>query len=303
MVSLRSAAAGRITAVPARSARYWACLLWLPLAWSAAAGAQTPTWRTLSDKDGIRLEARSIPGERFDELRVTASLKVSPQAVAEYPAGQIPRREEQEHRAPLRPARAGPGDLVRRAQHPGDQRSLLLDAFRPAGSRRRRDPGEIRIARLCRQNSEAGLCGAAVARRMDPRPDRGRNAVDLFVADRHRRQGAGVSGPAFAGVGGGIQRKQGGRGRFGTAAAARDRRLSDPASGQAARRWPPALPPKASRCAHDCAAAPARAGLSTATRQKQGPCSISTRPWNTPKVETMPVQSINRAPTRLLELS
>lgn len=87
MVSLRSAAAGRITAVPARSARYWACLLWLPLAWSAAAGAQTPTWRTLSDKDGIRLEARSIPGERFDELRVTASLKVSPQAVADYLLG------------------------------------------------------------------------------------------------------------------------------------------------------------------------------------------------------------------------
>lgn len=37
--------------------------------------AEAQNWRTVTDKDGIRMETRRIPGERFDELRVSTSLK------------------------------------------------------------------------------------------------------------------------------------------------------------------------------------------------------------------------------------
>ncbi|MGO1072492.1 hypothetical protein [Lysobacter sp. CA199] len=62
-------------------------LLLLLAAWPATTSAQPPTWRTVSDKDGIRLEARSLPDERFDELRVTTSLKASPETIADYLLG------------------------------------------------------------------------------------------------------------------------------------------------------------------------------------------------------------------------
>ncbi|ALN60101.1 hypothetical protein GLE_4760 [Lysobacter enzymogenes] len=54
---------------------------------SPAAAAQPSPWRTLSNEDGIHLEARRVAGERFDELRVSTSLKVSPDAVADFLLG------------------------------------------------------------------------------------------------------------------------------------------------------------------------------------------------------------------------
>lgn len=44
-------------------------------------------WRTVSEKDGVKMEARSIPGERFDQLRVSTSLEISPTVVADYLLG------------------------------------------------------------------------------------------------------------------------------------------------------------------------------------------------------------------------
>lgn len=41
-------------------------------------------WRTVSENDGVKVEARSIPGERFDELRVSTSLGIPPTVVADY---------------------------------------------------------------------------------------------------------------------------------------------------------------------------------------------------------------------------
>lgn len=54
---------------------------------SPAAAAQPSPWRTLSNENGIHLEARRIAGERFDELRVATLVKVSPDAVADYLLG------------------------------------------------------------------------------------------------------------------------------------------------------------------------------------------------------------------------
>lgn len=44
-------------------------------------------WRTTSDKDGIRLETRAVPGERFDELRASTLVPVAPQLVADFLVG------------------------------------------------------------------------------------------------------------------------------------------------------------------------------------------------------------------------
>jgi hypothetical protein len=61
------------------------CLLsLLPAAMAIAGTAQAQQWRIASEKDGIRMETRPLPGERFDELRVSTSLKASPQTVADY---------------------------------------------------------------------------------------------------------------------------------------------------------------------------------------------------------------------------
>jgi hypothetical protein len=65
------------------AARYLVCLL-LPAALAVSSPLQAQQWRIASEKDGIRMETRPLPGERFDELRVSTLLKVSPQTVADY---------------------------------------------------------------------------------------------------------------------------------------------------------------------------------------------------------------------------
>jgi hypothetical protein len=65
------------------TARCLVCLL-LPAALVVSGSLQAQQWRIASEKDGIRMETRALPGERFDELRVSTSLKVSPQTVADY---------------------------------------------------------------------------------------------------------------------------------------------------------------------------------------------------------------------------
>jgi hypothetical protein len=59
-------------------------LLLLSAAIVVSGRAQAQPWRIASEKDGIRLETRQLPGERFDELRVSTTLKASPQTVADY---------------------------------------------------------------------------------------------------------------------------------------------------------------------------------------------------------------------------
>ncbi len=60
--------------------------LWLLLAaaFVAPGSAQAQEWRIASEKNGIRMETRQIPGERFEEMRVSTSLQVSPSVVADY---------------------------------------------------------------------------------------------------------------------------------------------------------------------------------------------------------------------------
>ncbi|MGO4549608.1 hypothetical protein AB4059_00670 [Lysobacter sp. 2RAF19] len=58
--------------------------VFLQAALSMPFGAQAQQWRTVSDKDDIRIERRSIPGERYDELRLSTSLNASPKAIAGY---------------------------------------------------------------------------------------------------------------------------------------------------------------------------------------------------------------------------
>ncbi|MGH8060657.1 MAG: hypothetical protein ACREO7_01400 [Pseudoxanthomonas sp.] len=84
MVFYRNRIALQAASFPSRVARAVACLLFLSAALSLPARAQAQQWRTASDKDGIRLETRRIPGERFDELRVSTSLDASPAAIADY---------------------------------------------------------------------------------------------------------------------------------------------------------------------------------------------------------------------------
>lgn len=63
--------------------RYLVCLP-LSAALAVSGPLQAQQWRIASEKDGIRMETRPLPGERFDELRVSTSLKVPPQTVADY---------------------------------------------------------------------------------------------------------------------------------------------------------------------------------------------------------------------------
>ncbi|MGH8026926.1 MAG: hypothetical protein ACREO0_09385, partial [Pseudoxanthomonas sp.] len=81
MTLFRNPAAWRIATV-----RRLICLLLLA-ALAVCGPLQAQQWRIASDKDGIRMETRPLPGERFDELRVSTSLKVSPQTVADYLLG------------------------------------------------------------------------------------------------------------------------------------------------------------------------------------------------------------------------
>jgi hypothetical protein len=58
--------------------------LTLALSASLASPARAQEWRTASNEDGVRLESRSIRGERFDELRVSTTLNAPPDAIANY---------------------------------------------------------------------------------------------------------------------------------------------------------------------------------------------------------------------------
>lgn len=87
MASILIPATGRCSAARSNATRYAAGLLCAVAAWPLAAAAQPAPWRTLSNENGIHLEARRIPGERFDELRVSTSVKVSPDAVADFLLG------------------------------------------------------------------------------------------------------------------------------------------------------------------------------------------------------------------------
>lgn len=72
---------------PHRAAWCLLCALLLCAAPIHPVLAQTRQWQTASEKDGIRLETRTLPGQRFDELRVSTSLEASPQAIADYLLG------------------------------------------------------------------------------------------------------------------------------------------------------------------------------------------------------------------------
>jgi hypothetical protein len=68
--------------------RFLACVF-LQAALSMPISARAQQWQTTSDTHGIRVERRHIAGERFDELRVSTSLKVSPGVIASYLFGKF----------------------------------------------------------------------------------------------------------------------------------------------------------------------------------------------------------------------
>lgn len=87
MASIHHPVKGRILVIRRRLARSLAVSFCAAAVCTPATAAQPSPWRTLSNKDGIHLEARHIAGERFDELRVSTSVKVSPDAVADFLLG------------------------------------------------------------------------------------------------------------------------------------------------------------------------------------------------------------------------
>jgi hypothetical protein len=66
-----------------------AVCVFLLAAWSMPGTSQAQQWRAVSDKNDIRVERRSIPGERYDELRLSTSLNVSPKVIASYLFGKF----------------------------------------------------------------------------------------------------------------------------------------------------------------------------------------------------------------------
>ncbi len=84
MVSFWHAISPRPARAPRRIALRWTRALLLAAALATSASAQAQEWRMASDKDGIRMETRRIPGERFEEIRVGTSLQVSPGVIADY---------------------------------------------------------------------------------------------------------------------------------------------------------------------------------------------------------------------------
>jgi len=48
---------------------------------------QAEPWRLTSQKEGIKVEARTLSGERFDELRVSTVVPVAPHTVADFLVG------------------------------------------------------------------------------------------------------------------------------------------------------------------------------------------------------------------------
>lgn len=72
------------TAQPFTSAALRLCLSLLAISMPLHVQAQ---WRSASEEGGIKVEARSLPGERFDELRVSTVVPVAPQTVADFLVG------------------------------------------------------------------------------------------------------------------------------------------------------------------------------------------------------------------------
>lgn len=87
MASIRNPASGRPCVLRCKPVGYATILLCAAAVWPPLVAAQTSPWRTLSNEGGLHLEVRRVAGERFDELRVTASLKVPPDTVADYLLG------------------------------------------------------------------------------------------------------------------------------------------------------------------------------------------------------------------------
>lgn len=54
--------------------------------YSSSSLAASP-WRIVGEANGVKLESRTLPGERFDELRASTVLKVRPEAIADYVLG------------------------------------------------------------------------------------------------------------------------------------------------------------------------------------------------------------------------
>lgn len=88
MDSLRSRIACRSRLIPRGIGRHLACLFLLAVL-SMPDSAQAQQWQTVSDRNGILAESRRIPGERYDELRISTSLKLSPEAIADYLFGKF----------------------------------------------------------------------------------------------------------------------------------------------------------------------------------------------------------------------
>lgn len=84
MVSFRIRIARWAAGAPRGAGRRLVWLLLLPAAAWMAGNAQAQPWQVAKDKDGIRTETRRIPGARFDELRISTTLKASPEAIADY---------------------------------------------------------------------------------------------------------------------------------------------------------------------------------------------------------------------------
>ncbi|MGH8081639.1 MAG: hypothetical protein ACREP7_13775 [Lysobacter sp.] len=61
--------------------------MFLLATWSLTGHAQAEPWQSVRSEDGLRMETRRVAGERFDELRISTSLNVSPEAIADYLVG------------------------------------------------------------------------------------------------------------------------------------------------------------------------------------------------------------------------
>lgn len=84
MASFRIRLADQAPDLPRGKLRRLAGFLLLPIAACVSGNAQAQAWQLAKDRDGIRTETRRIPGARFDELRISTTLKASPEAIADY---------------------------------------------------------------------------------------------------------------------------------------------------------------------------------------------------------------------------
>lgn len=214
MASIHTPVEGRILAIRRRSIRSVAMLFCAVAACSPAVAAQPPPWRTLSNENGIHLEARRIPGERFDELRVSTSVKVSPDAVADFLLGKyLDAKNKSIRRSFLQrsPEVAVWSDVLRAPVAADRCYSMRFERQALAG-------GAIRVKFASLEGAVPKPASDCIALRSrggvaDDADGRG-DAVGVCLADRYRRQYAGIRGQGDVVVRGGLQRAQGG-GRFG----------------------------------------------------------------------------------------